>query len=59
MAEEDNVTLGYILLFDVVAIEHNLRQDPVAVIQDIYVKPNRRKRGTGKALFLKAVQVSR
>ena len=58
MAEENGELSGYILTFDVVKSGHNLRQDPVTVVQDIYVKPSKRRKGVGKQLLLKAVQVS-
>ena len=59
VAEENATLSGYILVFDVVKKDHNSRQDPIAVIQDLYVKPDRRRKGLGTQLFLKAVHVSR
>ena len=58
VAELSGQIVGYILFFNTLKVICNARQDPVAVVQDLFVKPNRRRQGIGSQLLLKVVETS-
>ena len=57
VARHSTKLAGYILFFNTLEEKVSQAEDPIAVVQDLYVKPKYRRLGIGRQLVARAIRV--